>query len=191
MPSIDSKSYWEGGFLQSPSEETLIHDPLKRDSKLPSEHDFLITSRPVPSSLLSLEKTAKINISCMNCVSLGKGHMEKSWRGIILGRHAAGSFKALLVRINIRHTDGPLLELVTICAECCSELKLHDRASQMDRIIKFEGHFGGSKMMRMRATHEEVEELLSTKAIAFMGMSITPFRAQGSDGEWKEWNRGS
>jgi len=192
MLATTSKSKCAGAFLQSPSEETLVPDPLTWDFKEPSKHDFFIRLKPVfskCSSLLSLERTTKISIACINCVSRGKGNSERTWQGIILGRRAAGSLQAVLVRMKLRHTDGPLFEFLTLCTGCCTELELNDQASQMNRIVEFKDRCCNSKMMRMRATNDVVEELLSTKVIVFMGMFITPFRTLGSDGEWKEWNK--
>ena len=90
--------------------------------------------------------------------------------------------------MKLKHTESPLFDFLTLCDGCCTESDLHDRASQMNRIVKFEDCYSGSKTTRMRATNDVVEELISSKVIVFMGMSTAPFQTLGMDGKWKEWN---
>jgi hypothetical protein len=183
LPLVSKRQRGEK-FLESPSEETLI--PLDQAST-PA---FNLTSRTVQSSYLCVETITHINISCVNCVIKEnlEGHWERPWRGIILGRRAHGYIKAYFVRIKLKLSRAPLIELLTICQDCCTELKLYDQLAQMDRILNFQGvpNTPGKKVFRV--SHKEMEEIFFSKVMVLVGTFTTPFLTIGSDGQWKEWN---
>jgi hypothetical protein len=187
MLSLEPKGYPGDKFPESPSEQTLIPpDQPSQDSDQRtrgSNLDFSITSRTVHSSLLCAETTANISITCVNC----KGYWERSWGGIILGRRAIGCIKALLFRNKLMHAKAPLIGLLTICKRCDEE-KLRDPLDEKDQIRRSQGSYATPGKMIFRVSHKEMEELLFSKVVVFMGMFTTPFRTTGSDGYWKEWN---
>lgn len=194
MLFLEPKGHPREKIPESPSEETLIPpDQPSQDSnqrtRWRSRLDVNIASRIVQSSLLCAETTANISITCVNCASEGKGHWERSWGGIIIGRRAPGSIKALLIRNKLKHANVPLIGLLTVCPRCCTELKLYDQFDQKDQILKFQGGYNSPGKMIFRVSHKEMEELFFSKVMVLMGMFTTPFRTIGSDGQWKEWNR--
>jgi len=186
MFSLEPKGHPRARIPESPSEETLIPDQTLQNSNQRSRLDFNIISRKIQSSLPGAETTANISITCVNCASQGqgRGHWERHWQGIIIGRRAPGCIAALLVRIKLKHTNAPFIGLLTLCPKCCTELKQDD---QMDRIFKFQGDCPGKIIFRV--SHMEMEELFLSKVILLIGMSPTPFQTIGSDGKWKEWNQ--
>jgi hypothetical protein len=163
---------------ESSSQETLL------PPNPPSRLDFNIVSRTVFSSLLCAEATANISITCGNC----KRSWERAWGGIIIGRRAIGSIKALLLRNKLSFTKATLIGLLTICPRCYTELKLDAEFDQKDQILKFQGGYNTPGKIIFRVSHREMEELFFSKVIVLMGMFTTPFRTIGSDGRWKEWN---
>ena len=175
---------------ESPSEETLLPDRTAQDYELiggQGKLDLTLTSKTVLSSLLCAEAIANISVTCVNCASQGKGPWERPWHGIIQGRRTYGCIKALLVRIKLKHANAPLVGLLTICSECCTELKLHDQSDQMDQILKFHGSIPGKIIFPV--LYKEMEELFFSRVIVLTGMFTTPFLTIGSDGQWKEWNQ--
>ena len=196
-----SKHISKAGFPESPSEETLLppDQPPHGSKQNPCERSRLslvITSKtcesvnwPVNRSLLCSETKAKISTSCINCSSLNRRH----WHGRVIGKGASGSIKALLVRIKTKQIrfvgDPPLIGLLTICPECCTELGLHRQSDQMNRIHSFEGEHDTPGNMILGVSYEQMEELFSSRVIVLEGCFTTPFKTAGVDRQWKEWNR--
>ena len=178
-----------GQFSESPSEETL--SPPKQSSRTFNQP---ARERPRPSfsvipRTLDTENTTNVSITCFNCAPRGKGHWERPWRGLIVGARASGHIKALLVKIKLKYTTAPLVGLLTLCPDCCIELKLHSRLDQMNRIRNFQGVHGCAGKILLRASHEDIEELFFSQVMVLVGAFTTPFRTIGSDGQWKEWNQ--
>lgn len=156
------------------------HQQMEKLPQLPSEES--LASRTVQTSSLCAETTAHINISCVNCATTGS---HRTWNGIILGRGAPGSIKAYLIRVRLKLSRAPLLELLTTC-EKCTKLKLDNKA----RVEHFELHGVSTSHRKMvfRVSHDQMEEMLSSKVVVLEGIFTMPFVTIGQDGQWKKWN---
>lgn len=163
MRLLSSKRQQMEKLFQSPSEETL-------------------TSETVRSSNLCAETKADISISCINCATTGS---TRTWHGIILGRGALGCIKAYLVRVKLKLSRVPFIELLTIC-ENCTKSKLDDQA--WVEHLDFHSVSTSPRKMVFRVSYEQMEEMLCSKVLVLEGAFTTPFVTIGQDGQWKKWN---
>ena len=175
------------------SKEPLLpdHDPID-EKNLPvldrSKLDLDITANSYKSLKSGSthpcpETEAKVKISCVNCPY----EDEAKWQGRIIGRGIHGSLNALLTRIkhksraSKRHT--PLMGLLTICVKCREDPDWYYDADQLDQIV---GKTSGSLILGL--LDEEVEEVISSKAIVMEGVLMNVVQTIGIDGQWNEWD---
>jgi hypothetical protein len=146
---------------------------------------------PYPSLLCS-ETEAKIHVFCINC-DPQNALKERDWQGRITGKGLHGSLNALCSRVKHKYmlsrSATPLLRLLTVCVECCTELELHYEVDQMDRIFGFRDRNGTLREMTLRVSYKEIEEIVSSQVIMMEGVLLNAdtIKTVGVDGKQRKW----
>jgi hypothetical protein len=146
-----------------------------------------------PSYPLSLcpETKAKFKVSCIKCDNIEDD--ERDWQGRVIGRGLHGSLSALLTRVKHKYRlfmdHGPLIRLLTLCIECCTELGLYHEVDQIDQIFGFKDNNEIPGGMVLRISYKEVEEIVSSKVIVMEGLLLNAgtIKTVGVDGKWRMW----
>jgi hypothetical protein len=145
---------------------------------------------PYPSSLCP-ETKAKFKVSYIKCDRIKDG--ERDWQGRVIGRGLHGSLSALLTRVKHKYRlfmdHGPLIRLLTLCIECCTELGLYHEVDQIDQIFGFRDNNERPRGIVLRISYKEVEEIVSSKVIVMEGVLLNAgtIKTVGVDGKWRMW----
>jgi hypothetical protein len=141
---------------------------------------------PYTSSLCS-ETEAKIHVFCIDCES-NSALSKRDWQGRIVGKGLHGSLNALCTRIKRKYKDEPLMRLLTVCINCCSELEL-DEVDQIDRIFGFKDNNSTPGEMVLRTSYKEIEMIVSSKVIIMEGglLNANTIKTVGVDGNQRKW----
>jgi hypothetical protein len=113
--------------------------------------------------------------------------------GLKTARVLHGSLSALLTRVNHKYRlfmdHGPLIRLLTLCIECCTELGLYHEVDQIDQIFGFRDNNERPGGMVLRISYKEVEEIVSSKVIVMEGVLLNAgtIKTVGVDGRWRMW----
>ena len=145
--------------------------------------------RPLYPSLLCSETEATIHIFCVNC-DTRNALTKRLWQGRILGKGLHGCLNALYIRVKHKsRSHTPLIRLLTVCTDCCTELELYSEADQVDRIFSFKDSSETFRDMVLRIPYKSVEEVISSKVFMTDGrlLNTNTIKTVGIDNKWKKW----
>lgn len=127
------------------------------------------------------EINSKVEVSCINCLA----RQERYWQGTIIGKGIHGSLNALFTKIKhkgkVSEGHTALMEVLTKCVECSEDHSSPFEVDQLERIVK---ETSGSLIFRL--SDEEVEEVVSSKAIVMEGPIMNKVKIVSIDGQCQD-----
>jgi hypothetical protein len=137
-------------------------------------------------SLLYSETKSKINVFCIKC----KRFSKRYWQGRIIRKGIHRSVNAIFTRVKQKYkllkSYSLLIRLLTLCIKCFTELKLYNKADQINWLFGFKDNNKTSKGITLKISYKRVKKVVFSKVIVIEDVLINTIKTVSINGKYKK-----
>ena len=134
---------------------------------------------------------ARVEFVCISCESDLSRENQKYWHGRIIGKGLHGSVNAIWARAKHKYkllgANTALMQLLTICPQCCIDLDLHDEMDQSDYVFALKNRLSKPATLKLPVTYKAAEEIFSSRVIVMEGVLMNTIKTIDAGGCCRVW----